>query len=106
MCGIAGIIDFSRQFDYLENLSSASSMMKNRGPDDSGIWNDNICGLAQRRLSILDLSNAGHQPMISPNNRFVCTFNGEIYNFKHLKKDIQEQNPNLIFKSDTDTEVL
>ena len=44
--------------------------------------------------------------MISPNNRFVCTFNGEIYNFKHLKKDIQEQNPNLIFKSDTDTEVL
>ena len=51
MCGIAGIIDFSRQFDYLENLSSASSMMKNRGPDDSGIWNDNICGLAQKTIN-------------------------------------------------------
>ncbi len=106
MCGIAGIIDFSSQFDYLENLRNASSMMKNRGPDDSGIWNDNVCGLAQRRLSILDLSNSGHQPMISPNNRFVCTYNGEIYNFKQLKKEIQERNPNLIFKSDTDTEVL
>ena len=106
MCGIAGIIDFSNQFDYLENLKNASLMLKNRGPDDSGIWNDNICGLAQRRLSILDLSPAGHQPMISPNTRFVCTFNGEIYNFKQLKKEIHETNPNTSFISNTDTEVL
>lgn len=106
MCGIAGIINYKEGFRFKENLISASSMMKNRGPDDDGLWNDDVCGFAQRRLSILDLSQAGHQPMLSHNERYVCTFNGEIYNFKIIKNEISKLNLNIKWKGNSDTEVL
>ena len=68
-----------------------------------GIWTDEGCGLAHRRLSILDLSDSGNQPMTSSDGRFVCVFNGEIYNYKQIKDQLGS---NILWKSTSDTEVL
>ena len=73
MCGIAGIVNFDGSEVKHSRLKSASDLMKQRGPDVEGIWVENNCGLAHRRLSILDLSPLGNQPMISYNERFVIT---------------------------------
>ena len=105
MCGILGVID-KNVSQHVNNLIAASIVLKERGPDDFGIWNDETCAFAQRRLSILDLSEAGHQPMFSKNNRYVCIFNGEIYNFLEIKKKLLAHNKNIILKSNSDTEVL
>src|SRR5476649_32369 len=87
MCGIAGLLTFdsalSRQ--QLRDIAGAmNTSLQHRGPDDDGLWVDAEApvALTHRRLSIVDLSPAGHQPMISSDNRFVITFNGEIYNFR------------------------
>lgn len=75
-----------------------------RGPDDSGIFVEGIVGLGHRRLSILDLSKAGKQPMHSIDGRFVIVFNGEIYNYVELKKELQQEGAK--FQNETDTEVI
>ncbi|MBW2739766.1 MAG: asparagine synthase (glutamine-hydrolyzing), partial [Deltaproteobacteria bacterium] len=87
-----------------ENLSEASSCLSHRGPNDSGFFYDNEMGigLAHRRLSIIDLSSAGHQPMTSDDVSIV--YNGEIYNFKNIRKTLEEYGHK--FKSNTDTEVV
>jgi asparagine synthase (glutamine-hydrolysing) len=77
--------------------------MVSRGPDDAGIWRDAHACLAFRRLSIQDLSAAGHQPMLSADGRLALVFNGEIYNFRELRKLLENVYP---FRSHTDTEVL
>lgn len=105
MCGICGFI--SRRNISLELLSKMNNTMIHRGPDDSGleILHDNQgynIGLAHRRLSIIDLSANGHQPMWSDDNRIVIVFNGEVYNFKDLKNELQDY----CFRSDSDTEVI
>ena len=104
MCGICGFI--SRQTVSLKNLQVMNDTMYHRGPDDSGYeiierYGLNY-GIAQRRLSIMDLSSAGHQPMHSVDNDIVLAFNGEIYNFKKLKEELKEYP----FKSECDTEVI
>lgn len=105
MCGICGFV--SRQNINLEQLNYMNDMMVYRGPDDHGAEifqqdGEYSVGMAQRRLSILDLSPLGHQPMHSANDRIIVVFNGEIYNFQKLK----EQLPQYEFKSTCDTEVL
>jgi asparagine synthase (glutamine-hydrolysing) len=106
MCGIAGIIaPHSAEQVILKMLKS----LEHRGRDDEGYWisdpmKDNHVCLGHRRLSIIDTSSAGHQPMISSDNRYVLTFNGEIYNYRELKKTLQ--NKGYQFKTDSDTEVL
>ncbi len=83
-----------------------SDTLAHRGPDDSGIWadeKDGIC-LAHRRLAILDLSPLGHQPMVSQSKRYVLIFNGEIYNYMEIRKDLELKNCN--FKGHSDTEVM
>src|SRR5690606_9687965 len=79
-----------------------------RGPDDAGIWSDNSAGLmmVHRRLSILDLSQSGHQPMVSASGRFVIAFNGEIYNHLALRKALESQGDNLPWRGHSDTETL
>ena len=82
MCGIVGFISNSsyNSDKLIDIVSSMSKVISHRGPDDSGVWSDesfNIT-LAHQRLSILDLSNAGHQPMLSPSERYIVSFNGEI----------------------------
>lgn len=102
MCGIVG---FSGDF-RLQDLDSAISAIAHRGPDDSGIFKDDLqmVGLGHTRLSIIDLSGNAHQPMLSEDKSIVIIFNGEIYNFKDLKLDLK--NKNYDFKSQSDTEVI
>ena len=89
MCGFAGFI--SAQPGGLEGMEALATRMANaiahRGPDDAGAWVDAQAGVALgfRRLSIIDLSPAGHQPMVSGSGRFVIAFNGEIYNYLELR---------------------
>ncbi|MCP4626929.1 MAG: asparagine synthase (glutamine-hydrolyzing) [bacterium] len=106
MCGIVG---FKSQYDYRslkENLSEASRRLSHRGPDDSGFVYDETAGvgLAHRRLSIIDLSSAGHQPMKSDNGKVCICYNGEIYNFRKIRKILEERGHK--FNSATDTEVV
>lgn len=108
MCGIAGIYAFSNDIPPVntEELIRISDYMTNRGPDGKGLWvsANNRCALAHRRLAIIDLSDAGHQPMSTANGRFHISFNGEIYNYLALKTELEQQGH--IFKSHSDTEVL
>lgn len=85
-----------------------ASTLTHRGPDDSGEWCDPAAGVAFgfRRLSIIDLSPAGHQPMISASGRYVIVFNGEIYNFSRIRKVLEDQNNALTFRGHSDTEVI
>ena len=107
MCGIAGIVNRGStapvQASELERLRDLQS---HRGPDDAGIWlsPDQRIGLAHRRLSIIDLSSRGHQPMQSDNGRFCITYNGEIYNHRGLRKELEGKG--FRFLSDSDTEVI
>jgi asparagine synthase (glutamine-hydrolysing) len=107
MCGIIGFID--RAIQYPEQiLKRMTDAITHRGPDDEGIWHDRYTGvgLGHRRLSILDLSPAGHQPMISQCGRYVIVFNGEIYNFRTIRKKIQKEFDGTIWHSSSDTEVV
>src|SRR4051812_164349 len=91
MCGIAGIIgEASRDIAVIRAMSGA---MSHRGPDNEGSWIDPAAGVAlgHRRLAIVDLSAAGHQPMLSPSDRFVLTFNGEIYNHQEIRAELEAQ---------------
>ena len=91
MCGFAGFIGFSNfSKDKVESIASnMGDAIFHRGPDDFGIWRDDSAEvvLTHRRLSILDLSMAGHQPMISSSGRFVISYNGEIYNHNDLRHE-------------------
>ena len=85
-----------------------SSALSHRGPDSSRTWKDKNSGIifGHQRLSILDLTTAGNQPMFSKSKRFVITFNGEIYNHLEIRNKLAEINPNIKWKSGTDTETL
>jgi len=108
MCGFAGILT-SAGCGHDELADAARRMIApivHRGPDDSGIWADQDAGIAFgfRRLAILDLSPLGHQPMWSPSRRFVATFNGEVYNFAELRRDLERRG--FRFRGRSDTEVV
>lgn len=107
MCGIAGVFDpHHRHRDLKAEVSAMTGALWNRGPDDGGLWVDSERGVAlgHRRLAILDLSPAGHQPMTSADGRCVISFNGEIYNHRALRRQLEQEGA--VFRSDSDTEVL
>jgi len=104
MCGIVGIITRKQTAIQGDQVSLAATMLHRRGPDDSGLWTENNVGLAHQRLSVLDLSPAGHQPMLSPDGRFVIVYNGEIYNFRELRRNFEGDNG--LWRSNSDTEVI
>jgi asparagine synthase (glutamine-hydrolysing) len=109
MCGIAGFFQPSgfKASESEDTLISMCDRMVHRGPDDSGVWLDGDAGiaLAHRRLSILDLSAAGHQPMHSKSERFVIIFNGEIYNHLELREKLQTSGKDS-WRGHSDTETL
>lgn len=105
MCGLAGYFQLSSgSRGLLEAATGMAEQIAHRGPDDSGIWVDEVAGiaLAHRRLSILDLSPAGHQPMTSAAGRYVIVFNGEIYNHLDLRESLTGYN----WRGHSDTETL
>ena len=104
MCGIIGRVNFSKNKVNLENLKKGTKALYHRGPNDYGIWEDKFCGFGHQRLSIIDLSKSGKQPMVSLDQRYVCVFNGEIYNYLDLKNELSKDGK--IWKSASDTEVL
>ena len=106
MCGIVGFSSI-RQFQSLrELLPEATSCLTHRGPDDSGLFFDEGCGigLGHRRLSVIDLSEAGRQPMSSEDERVHIVYNGEVYNFREIREFLESQGHQ--FRSETDTEVI
>jgi asparagine synthase (glutamine-hydrolysing) len=108
MCGIAGLFSFRGSLEEIKRrLSEGSRYLKHRGPDDEGFWIRSQLngGLAHRRLSILDLSPAGHQPMTDSSGRWVVSLNGEIYNYKELRSTL-EKNLKTQFVGSSDTEVV
>ncbi len=109
MCGIAGLIDVTASHtpDRLAQLAAGmAARLRHRGPDKQVLWLEGAVALAHRRLSIIDLSPAGDQPMASHCGRFVITFNGEIYNFKELRKELSSAYPGISWRGHGDTEVL
>ncbi|HVT58065.1 MAG TPA: asparagine synthase (glutamine-hydrolyzing) [Thermoanaerobaculia bacterium] len=108
MCGINGILSLGADappIDHTE-LVRTRDAMASRGPDGSGVWvsEDGRVGLANRRLAILDLTPAGAQPMADHDGRYRIVLNGEIYNFRELRQDLERQG--YVFRSQSDTEVL
>jgi asparagine synthase (glutamine-hydrolysing) len=104
MCGIAGIINLRGRNVAESDLLKMGSFLQYRGPDNYGIWCHGNIGLAHRRLSIIDLSDKGNQPMQDAEGIIKITFNGEIYNFLDVKKQLQKEG--VIFNTDSDTEVI
>jgi asparagine synthase (glutamine-hydrolysing) len=111
MCGVAGFLRFSldqKTFSPEKILNEMANRIRSRGPDDIGVWfqNEDEVGLGHRRLAILDLSYAGHQPMWSNSGRYTLVFNGEIYNHLELRRELDLIDDSLIWRSDTDTETV
>jgi len=108
MCGIAGIFDYSQKRNAISNeiLESMANCIIERGPDSNGtfISNDNKCGLAFRRLAIVDLSENGNQPMHTSDGKFSIVFNGEIYNHLSLREELLKEG--YTYRSNTDTETI
>jgi asparagine synthase (glutamine-hydrolysing) len=108
MCGISGFINHTcSKDDWRSILTDSADALVHRGPDGSGIWFDEKtgCGLAHRRLAILDLSDNAGQPMVSSSGRFVLVYNGEIYNYQDLRSELEEQT-DISWRSTSDTEVM
>lgn len=104
MCGIAGYLVPDASLAVPARLLAAANLLAKRGPDDEGFWNEGPVGLAHRRLSVLDVSPDGHQPMFSADERYVIVFNGEIYNYRELRAQLSAHSKQ--WRSSGDTEVI
>jgi len=104
MCGICGALSFGGE-EVLTPVAGMVPLMVRRGPDDGGLWCDpGRCTLGFRRLAILDLSPAGHQPMESRDGRYCLVYNGELYNFRDLRRELEQEG--VVFDSSGDTQVV
>lgn len=111
MCGLAGFVDMDRGQGADALRATAARMadtLRHRGPNDAGVWADAETGVALgfRRLSILDLTAEGHQPMPSASGRYVLAFNGEVYNFESLRRELEAEGDAPAFRGHSDTEVM
>jgi asparagine synthase (glutamine-hydrolysing) len=106
MCGITGIFAFNLVGKFnLVNVTAATQALEKRGPDNQDIYHDEFVGLGHRRLSIIDTSAVAHQPMWDETKRYCIVFNGEIFNFPELKKELEQRGVTSFF-SYSDTEIL
>jgi asparagine synthase (glutamine-hydrolysing) len=104
MCGLCGQLRFDNQAVVQTDLQAMMQKIARRGPDDNGVWLDKTMGFGHQRLSIIDLSNHAHQPMVDENLGLVLVFNGTIYNYQLLRTDLTKQGYK--FFSTSDTEVI
>lgn len=104
MCGIAGLIDFSGRPVDRTTIETMTSALSHRGPDAEGHWVEGNVGIGHRRLSVIDLSAAADQPMVSSDGRYVLTYNGEVYNYLGLRRELEKERCN--FRTNSDTEVV
>src|SRR5580704_17901342 len=106
MCGIAGIVEISGRAVEPSDISHLTGLLAHRGPDGDGHWfnADRNVALGHRRLAIIDPGPGGYQPMLSADGRHAITFNGEIYNFLELRRELEAQGR--IFRTQSDTEVI
>lgn len=101
MCGFTGFVSNSKP--DMNALRAMANTIRHRGPDDEGFFTDDCCGIAHRRLSIIDLAN-GHQPMVSDDGRYVLAYNGEVYNFQELRTQLTAEG--VCFATNSDSEVI
>jgi len=104
MCGITGILNLNKKPVDKTVLTKMTKTLSHRGPDDEGIFVDKNIGLGHRRLSIIDLSSAGHQPMFYDNKNLIIVYNGEVYNYLEIKEELVNKGYKFVTK--TDTEVI
>lgn len=104
MCGVAGILNLDQRPVSLHDVRAMTEAIAHRGPDGEGQWIEGAIGLGHRRLAIIDLSQTGEQPMQTADGRFVISYNGEIYNYRELRAELEAQGHR--FRSTSDTEVL
>ncbi|MFN8059577.1 MAG: asparagine synthase (glutamine-hydrolyzing) [Vicinamibacterales bacterium] len=104
MCGIAGVWQFDGAPVSKDGLARMTTALRHRGPDDAGVWTDGPIGLGHRRLSIIDTSQAAHQPIANEDGSIHLTYNGEIYNFAPLRDELAAKGHR--FQSRTDSEVI
>ena len=104
MCGIAGIVHFDGQRADLETLRSMADAIAHRGPDGDGYWTSDGIGLAHRRLAVIDLTEAANQPMVADDGASVLVYNGELYNYRELRAELQQRGYR--FRSNGDGEVV
>ena len=104
MCGIAGIVNYKGTPVARPVLQAMTNAIAHRGPDGEGHWIEEGVGIGHRRLAIIDLSPLAHQPMLSQDNRYVLSYNGEIYNFRELRTELEAMDYS--FRSKSDSEVL
>lgn len=104
MCGVAGLVHCDRTAVSPAVLQRMTDAIAHRGPDGQGHWIEGGVGLGHRRLAIIDLSPSGHQPMVNADHRFVLSYNGEVYNFRELRTELEAMG--YWFRSTSDTEVV
>ncbi len=104
MCGIAGLIHLDQEPVSPVILQRMTDAIAHRGPDGEGHWIEGGVGIGHRRLAIIDLSPAGHQPMVTSDHRYILSYNGEIYNYRELRAELEAKG--YWFRSNTDSEVL
>ena len=104
MCGIVGIFNLNSEAVNRQLLTQMTRLLAHRGPDDEGIYISENLGFGHRRLSIIDLSSRGHQPMSNEDESVWITYNGEIYNHRSLRQQLQKDGHQ--YKSQTDTETI
>lgn len=105
MCGIAGIVDFRQEASVDRSaLETMRDALAHRGPDDAGLWSEGGVGLAHRRLSVIDPTPGGHQPMLSGSGNLALTYNGELYNYREVRRDLEAKG--VTFRTACDTEVV
>ena len=106
MCGLTGLLCSNARNDIKSNLIKMTSCLTHRGPNDEGIWTAERIGMGHRRLSIIDLSSSGKQPMHSNCGRYVIAYNGEIYNHLDLREELEKQGHSTNWRGHSDTETL
>lgn len=104
MCGITGFINLDGQAAAPDQIQAMTDALVHRGPDGEGHWLERNVALGHRRLAIIDLSHSARQPMVSVEHRYVLSYNGEVYNYRELRKELEAMG--YWFSSDSDTEVV